>query len=396
MRKADIILVGGGVTGGTLACALAQQGLDIVLVDQGDPRTPLPSDGRSFALSRSSANIFKKLGIWSELPTITSISSIHTSDGILPRWVDYHENDVKGGPLGYVVDSAALKAKILERVLSFKNISLYAPSSVIHFERTETHACIELGSGEHLKAPLCIAADGKSSTLRTWARIPLIEWSYDQLAIVCNMAHTLPHENWAFEHFLPSGPLAFVPRPGNESGLVWSIEREKAKILLALSPEKFSEEVQTLFGSALGTLSLSSQRWSYPLSVCLPKRLIDKRLALVGDAAHLFHPVAGQGLNVGLRDVAALAEVLTDAFSLGLDLGSSVILEHYQRWRRTDILAMTLLTDGLVRVFSRQSRFLARMRSLGFGVVRHVPPLKHFMIRHAMGATGQVPFLARD
>jgi 2-octaprenyl-6-methoxyphenol hydroxylase len=199
------------------------------------------------------------------------------------------------------------------------------------------------------------------------------------------MTHTFPHENRAFEHFLPWGPLAFVPRPGNESGLVWSIEKDKAEIFLALSEEDFAEEVQALFGDCLGTLTLSSQRWSYPLNVCLPKRLTDRRLALVGDAAHIFHPVAGQGLNVGFRDVAILSDVLTEAFSLGLDLGSSYTLSAYQRKRRMDILSMTLATDGLVRVFSNQSRGMARMRSLGFGVVNHLKPLKNFMIHHAMG-----------
>lgn len=382
---ADIIIVGGGLTGGTLACSLAEKGLDVVLVDQNDPQKQLPSDGRSFALSRSSFHILSKLGIWEHLSEVTPITTIHTSDGILPQWVEFDQMDVQGGPLGYVVDSALLKSKILERVLSFKNILLHGPCSVHHVERTEFQALIEMEEGKILNAPLCVAADGRLSHLRTEAGIPLIQWSYDQMAIVCHMTHTLPHENRAFEHFLPWGPLAFVPRSGNESGLVWSVERDKAEVFLGLSEEEFAAEVQALFGDCLGTLTLSSQRWSYPLNVCLPKRLIDTRLALVGDAAHIFHPVAGQGLNVGFRDVAILSEILIEAFSLGLDLGSHQILKTYQKRRRTDILAMTLATDGLVRVFSNQSRLLARTRSLGFGLVKHIKPLKNFMIRHAMG-----------
>ncbi len=391
---ADIIVVGGGLTGGTLSCALAEKGLEVALVDSIDPHTSRPSDGRSFALSRSSYNIFSKLDMWPS--SVTPIKKIHTSDGLLPQWVEYQEEDVKGGPLGYVVDSALLKSNVIEKVLSFKNICIHAPASVVRLERTETSALVETDQGEILKAPLCIAADGKFSTLRTWAQIPLIQWPYDQHAIVCNLTHTLPHTHQAFEHFLPSGPLAFVPRPGNESGLVWSIEKEKAEVLMSLSPEEFAEEVQAFFGFSLGTFTLSSQRQIFPLNVCVPKRLIDTRLALVGDAAHTFHPVAGQGLNVGLRDVAALAEVVSDAFSLGLDLGSSSVLKRYQKWRRIDILSMTLLTDGMVRIFSNQSRTLARTRSIGFGLTKHLTPLKHFMIRHAMGVTGQVPYLARD
>lgn len=382
---ADIIIVGGGLTGGTLACSLAEKGLDVVMVDQNDPKKLLPSDGRSFALSRSSFLVLSKLGICKKLSDITPITTIHTSDGLLPQWVEFDQEDVEGGALGYVVDSALLKSKILEQVLSFKNITLCAPRSVVHTERTELKAMIETDRGETFTAPLCVAADGKTSQLRENAHIPLRQWSYDQRAIVCNMTHTLPHENHAFEHFLPWGPLAFVPRPGNESGLVWSIEKDKAEVFLSLSEEEFAEEVQALFGDCLGTLTLSSQRWSYPLNVCLPKHLIEQRLALVGDAAHSFHPVAGQGLNVGFRDVAILSDVLGEAFSLGLDLGSSYTLSTYQKKRKMDILSMTLATDGLVRVFSNQSRGLARVRSLGFSAVNRVKPLKNFMMRHAMG-----------
>jgi 2-octaprenyl-6-methoxyphenol hydroxylase len=391
---ADVIIVGGGLTGGTLACALAQKGIEVDLVDQIDPKAKIIPDGRSFALSRSSYNIFSKLGMWPK--EAVPISTIHTSDGVLPRWVDYHEQDVGGGPLGYVVDSSLLKSRIMDKVRFYNNIKLYAPASVVSLERTASSTLVGTNQGEILTAPLCIAADGRFSTLRTWAEIPLVEWAYHQTAIVCNISHELPHENTAFEHFLPSGPLAFVPREGKESGLVWSIEKEKAEVLLALSENDFAEEVQALFGDSLGRLKLSSPRWSYPLNVSLPKRLIDKRLALVGDAAHTFHPVAGQGLNVGLRDVATLVDMLTEAFSLGLDLGSSTLLHRYQKRRRMDILSMALLMDGFVRVFSTQSRLLAQARSVGFGVVKHCTPLKDFMIRHAMGGTGEVPYLARD
>lgn len=222
---ADVIVVGGGLTGGTLSCALAEKGLEVALVDQVDPAAPMLSDGRSFGLSRSSYNILSKLSIWPN--EATPITKIRISDGLLPRSAEYHEGDVRGGPLGYVVDSALLKTRILEKVLSFKNIRLYAPTTVIRLERTESYALIETHHGETLRSPLCIAADGKFSELRTWAQIPLVQWAYHQNAIVCNMAHTLPHNNQAFEHFLPSGPLAFVPRPGKESGLAWSIDKKR-------------------------------------------------------------------------------------------------------------------------------------------------------------------------
>lgn len=392
---ADIIIVGGGLTGGTLASALAEKGLEVALVDQNDPQKAALSDGRSFALSHSSFQILSNLGIWEKLEEVTPITTIHTSESVLPQWIEFDKEDVKGRDLGYVVDSAFLKSKILEKVLSFKNITLYAPRSVCRVERTEFQTLIETEENEIITAPLCIAADGRSSYLRTEANIPLIKWSYDQMAIVCNMSHTLAHENRAFEHFLPWGPLAFVPRPGNESGLVWSLEKEKADVFLALPPEEFAAEIQALFGNCLGKLRLVSERWTYPLSVCMPKRLIDTRLALVGDAAHTFHPVAGQGLNVGFRDVAVLVDILVQAFSLGLDLGSPHVLASYQKARRMDMITMTLLTDGLVRIFSNQSRSLARIRSLGFGLAKHINPLKNCMIHYAMGVSGQVPRLGR-
>ncbi len=382
---ADIIIIGNGVTGGTLACALAEKGLEVVVVDHQDPHAPRATDGRSFALSQSSHTLFSALGIWQTLDEITPITRIHTSDGVLPQWIEYNADDVGGDPLGYVVDSALLKAKILERVLAYPSIRLQAPTSVVRLERTATHTRVETSEGMTFQAPLCVASDGRFSATRTAAHIPLITWDYTQTAIVCNMAHTQPHNNQAFEHFLPSGPLAFVPRPGNTSGLIWSIETDKASCLLELSPEEFATEVQALFGPSLGTLSLSSKRESYPLSVCLPKRFIDTRLALLGDAAHIFHPVAGQGLNVGLRDVTTLADVLLEAYRLGLDLGSPHVLERYQKRRRFDVLSMTFLTDGIVRAFSTQSRLMARARSLGFAAVKYCPPLKTLMIRHAMG-----------
>lgn len=389
----NVIIVGGGLTGGTLAYALAQKGLEVVVVDPLDPKAPVLSDGRSFALSKSSQAIFSKLGMWPS--EATPITSIHTSDGVLPQWVNYDSQDVEGQPLGYVVASALLKARILDKVQSSPHITLCAPGKVVSFEATSSSVRVETEAGDVFEGALCIAADGKSSSLRKWANIPLTRWEYDQVAIVCNMTHTRPHHNQAFEHFLPSGPLAFVPRPGNESGLVWSIHEDKAKLLLSLSEEEFAEEVQAHFGDDLGDLRLSSPRFSYPLGVCLPRRLIDRRLALMGDAAHTFHPVAGQGLNVGLRDVATLVEIVENAFSLGLDIGSSTVLRDYQKRRRGDIYLMALLMDGLVRIFSTQSRLVARIRSLGFGIVKHITPLKKVMIRHAMGATGRIPPLAR-
>ncbi len=379
------IIIGAGITGGALACAGAQRGVQVDLVDKGNFETPPPEDGKSFALSPSSKKLFEEIGLWETLTEITSITTIHTSDGMSNLGLDYEEADLDQGPLGYVVDSALLKTKLMERLHAYPNIRLHGNTAITSIERNEHRVSVQTEQGDTLEAPLCIASDGRFSQTRARANIPLREWNYNQTAIVCTLAHSLPHQNQAWEHFLPAGPLAFVPREGNVSGLVWSLETPKAAHLLKLSPEEFVEDVRRAFGPALGDLTLASERWSYPLGVCLPKRVIDRRLVLVGDAAHTFHPVAGQGLNVGLRDVAALAQTLGEAASLGLDLGASYLLEKYQRQRQLDVLSMTYGTDGLVRVFSTQSPLMARVRSFGFGLVRNIPPLKRLMIRHARG-----------
>lgn len=389
----DIIIIGGGLVGGALACSLEKQGLSVTLVDRQDPRQAIFPDGKSFGLSRTSFNILSKLDLWPSQST--PIIKIHISEAVRPQHIEYiNEDDAQ--PLGYVVDSALLKQKIRDKLLSLKNTKLIAPSSVDHFEQTDTYVRVKTQDGETLEATLCIAADGKFSEIRNFANIPVTEKPYTQKAIICNMAHTLPHNNQAFEHFLPSGPLAFVPRPGNESGLAWSIDQEKADLLMSLSNEEFAAEVGAHFGDALGQLALTSQRWCYPLSLCLPKTIYGHRLALVGDAAHAFHPVSAQGLNVGFRDVAALSELIIEAASLGLDIGSTPLLKRYQKWRRKDILSMTFLTDGLIRTFSNQSQLIARGRSLGFALAKNINPLRRAMTRHAMGITGKIPYLAKD
>lgn len=383
-ENVDVIIVGNGLTGGTLAYALAEKDLKIALIDHQDFSKPFHSDGRSFALSHRSFEILSAYGLWEDLED-TPIFKIHTSDGVLPQWVQFGQAEGDSLPLGYVVESALLKEKILQKTRAHKNITLYAPTTVTRCERDEVSVRLHTRDGHIIEAPLCVASDGRASYLRKESRIPLLTWPYHQVAIVCTVSHTVPHKNQAFEHFLSSGPLAFVPRKGNTSGLVWSLDKEKAMCLLDLSPEDFREELSAHFGSALGTFTLISPRWSYPLGVCLPTRFIDTRLALVGDAAHMFHPVAGQGLNLGLRDVASLTDTIFQAFSLGLDIGSPPTLDRYQKSRRTDVMAMTLLTEGIVRVFSNSSHLLARLRFFGFKAVIHLPFLKNFMTQYAAG-----------
>ena len=266
-------------------------------------------------------------------------------------------------------------------------------------ERRPGHVAARLEDGRQIRARLLIAADGARSKLRQEAGIAAAEFAYGQTGIVATVAHELPHGGVAHEHFLPSGPFAMLPMTDYEgrhrSSIVWTERRELAPSLLALPDGEFAAEIERRFGLSLGRIEVLGQRWSYPLRLIHAARYADHRLVLVGDAAHAIHPIAGQGLNLGLRDVAALAEVIADAFRLGLDIGSSVVLDDYQRWRRFDALLLIAVTDSLNRLFSNDLAPLRLARDLGLAAVDRLPPVKRLLMRHAMGAAGPRPRLLR-
>jgi 2-octaprenyl-6-methoxyphenol hydroxylase len=252
---------------------------------------------------------------------------------------------------------------------------------------------IGLAGGGRILAPICVAADGRNSALRAAAGIKCVSWDYRQTGIVCTVAHERPHRGTAQERFLPAGPFAILPMTGNRSSLVWTERADLAPAILALAADEFLAELALRFGDHLGRLSVVGPRWSYPLSLHHAESYVDRRLVLVGDAAHGIHPIAGQGLNLGLRDVAALAEVLVDAGRLGLDLGQADVLERYQRWRRVDVLSLSAVTDLLNRLFSNDIAPVKLVRDLGLAAVNALPPLKRVFMRHAMGSTGTLPRL---
>jgi 2-octaprenyl-6-methoxyphenol hydroxylase len=259
-----------------------------------------------------------------------------------------------------------------------------------------------LSDGRKVKARLAIAADGRNSRTREGAGIRVTHWSYEQAAIVCSVAHERSHDFTAHEHFLPAGPFAILPlmgdldRPGHCSSIVWTERADLAPAIMALDEKNFIAELQRRFGEFLGPLEVIGPKWCYPLSLQFTERTIDKRLALIGDAAHAMHPIAGQGLNMGLRDVAALAEVVLDAKRLGLDIGDGTMLERYQRWRRFDNTLMLAMTDGLNRLFSNDIRPLRLVRDIGLAAVNALPPLKKVFMRQAMGLVGDLPRLMRN
>jgi 2-octaprenyl-6-methoxyphenol hydroxylase len=313
------------------------------------------------------------------------------------------EDDAR--PLGYIVENTAIKRASLDRARAVKNVDLRAPADIAELQRRPGGVTARLSDGSTIRARLVVAADGRRSATREAAGIKIMEIDYRQTAIVATVAHDLPHGGVAHEHFLPSGPFALLPMTDvkddagqvvHRSSLVWTEKRELVAAMMALDEEAFALELQRRFGNSLGRLSLwGGRRWSYPLTLLHAERYIDTRLALIGDAAHGIHPIAGQGLNLGLRDVAALAECIVDARRLGLDVGSMTVLERYQRWRRLDTMALIAATDSLNRLFSNDLPPVRLLRDLGIAAVNRVPPLKRFFMRHAMGLVGDLPRLVK-
>ena len=406
--KTDVLIVGGGMVGMATAIALGGAGLEVLAVD-AEPaaeREGAGYDGRSSAIAFASQQALAQLGIWAGMaPAAEPILDIRVSDGrpgrpAAPLFLHYdHLESGLGAPFGHIVENRVIRRALAARLAELPNVTVVAPGRVGEVERRPGHVAARLEDGRAVRARLLIAADGARSKLRQEAGIAAAEFAYGQTGIVATVAHELPHGGVAHEHFLPSGPFAMLPMTDYEgrhrSSIVWTERRELAPSLLALPDGEFAAEIERRFGLSLGRIEVLGQRWSYPLRLIHAARYADHRLVLVGDAAHAIHPIAGQGLNLGLRDVAALAEVIADAFRLGLDIGSSVVLDDYQRWRRFDALLLIAVTDSLNRLFSNDLAPLRLARDLGLAAVDRLPPVKRLLMRHAMGAAGPRPRLLR-
>jgi 2-octaprenyl-6-methoxyphenol hydroxylase len=408
LLKADALVVGGGMVGTATAIALAVAGLEVVLVDAEPPGAQLETgyDGRSSAIAYGSQQALAGLGIWPAMALAAEpILDIRVSDGrpgepAAPLFLHYdHRESGLDAPFGHIVENRAIRRALAARLAELPQVKVAAPVRLAELARKPGHVEAVLEDGRRVRARLLIAADGARSKLRQEAGIAAAEFAYGQTGIVCTVAHELPHGGVAHEHFLPSGPFAMLPMTDYEehhrSSIVWTEKRERVPALLALSDQDFSAEIAQRFGDSLGRIAVLGGRWSYPLRLIHAARYADHRLALVGDAAHAIHPIAGQGLNLGLRDVAALAEVIADAARLGLDIGSAGVLEDYQRWRRVDSLLLITVTDSLNRLFSNDLAPLRLARDLGLAAVNRLPPVKRLFMRHAMGAAGPRPRLLR-
>jgi 2-octaprenyl-6-methoxyphenol hydroxylase len=394
----DLLILGGGLIGLTLARALVRAGLGVALIERRELETTVEDayDGRASAIAAASARILEGIGVWPAMADeAEAILEIRVVDGDAPLFLHYDHRDLGEGPLGHIVENRVTRKALLAALAGQANLTVFAPASLEVLERGALGVSARLADGREIRARLAVAADGRRSETRAQAGIETVEWRYRQSAIVCTVAHERPHRGIAIERFLPVGPFAILPMTGNRSSLVWTESEDRAPEILALDDDGFAAEMRARFGDFLGALRVVGPRWSYPLGLSNAKRYIAPRLALVGDAAHAIHPLAGQGFNLGLRGVASLAEVLVDAHRLGLDIGATDRLERYERWRRFDAFTLAAVTDGLNRLFSNDIAPVKLTRDLGLAAVNRMPPLKRLFMRHAMGLLGQTPRLAR-
>jgi 2-octaprenyl-6-methoxyphenol hydroxylase len=396
--RADIAVVGGGLSGLSLAIACAAAGIETAVVDRDDPTRfrDAAYDGRTTAIAYGSQQVLKGIGVWDALaPHAEPIREIRVADGDSPLFLHYDRAEIDAEALGYIVENRILRAALQARAEALPSLTVYAPRTVEAVEFGATQARLSLSDGWGITAALVVGADGRNSPMREAAGIKTWRKSYRQVAIVCVVRHEKPHRGVAVEHFRAAGPFAILPMQASRSSIVWTEEEHEAPLLLALDDRAFARQLASRFGDFLGRVEPEPGRWSYPLALIQAERYAAPRLALIGDAAHVIHPIAGQGWNLGVRDIAALAELLVDAHRLGLDLGSSDLLRRYERWRRFDSLTLTTVTDGLNRLFSNEAPPLKLARDIGLAAVNRAPALKRFFMRHAMGVTGDLPRLVK-
>ena len=401
MQKADIIICGGGMVGLTLGLAAAQGGLAVVVVDTLAPETVLDAgfDGRVSALAFASVRMLTALGVWKHLEQHAQpIREILVTDGkadqpASPFSLHFDSAELGNSSLGHIAENRHIRAALYAAMPGA--LTVVAPATVTSLEKQPGGVIAHLSNGQSVQAQLAVAADGRDSKLRAAENIGVVGWSYPQTGIVATVAHERPHNGVAYEHFLPSGPFAILPLTENRSSLVWTEDKHKAPTMLALDETGFNAEVARRFGSHLGETKVVGGRWSYPLSFHLARDFVRPRFALAGDCAHGIHPIAGQGLNLGLKDAAALAETLLDAARLGRDIGALDTLKRYERWRRFDSLALAASTDALNRLFSNDIAPLRHLRDLGLGLVDAIGPARRFFMRHAGGDVGKLPKLLK-
>jgi 2-octaprenyl-6-methoxyphenol hydroxylase len=394
-QKYDLAIVGGGIMGTSLAIALSDAGLDVALIDAKNPKHFLDKkqDGRGFAVAYGSKCLFETLGLWEGMSIdAETIKEIHVSEHGSLFFLHFDPVSKKDQAMGYLVKSERVHNALWQGILDRPKITHYTPEKVVSFESDNYGGRLCLESGTCIDATLVVAADGKNSFLRELVGIDVKRWSYPHHALVTTIKHQQPHNGIAYEHFFRNGPFAVLPLQKNHSSIVWCEPEDIVDDLKHLSEEQFNQRITEKF-PYLGKCQLAADRISYPLEAMVAKQFTANRLALIGDAAHAIHPISGQGLNLGLRDVAHLAELIVDHHRVGLDIGSEQLLSEYAKRRKWDSIALVGLTDGLTKLFTNSYQSLHYLRTVGLGIVNKIPPLKKMFVKRAMGVGGKKPRL---
>lgn len=401
----DIVIGGGGFIGLTLACALGSAAPGLFRVAVVDPAPPErmragANDGRAMTISAASRRMLETLGVWQHVAADAQpVRRIEITDSPLDSPVrlpvlDFDTEEETGEPSAHVVENAVL-LRALAEALDASGAELIAPERISALETQAGGVTVQLGSGSSLRPRLLVAADGRRSRLRGMAGIKSVTWDYPQVGIVATVEHECEHDGRAVQHFLPAGPFAMLPMTGRRSSLVWTEAPEDSAAMLALPEERVNAEIARRFGTRLGEVRLISPLQSFPLSLSMARDFVRPHVALIGDAAHGLHWLAGQGLNHGFRDVAALSEVLVEARRAGGDIGQIDVLRRYERWRRFDATMSAAGMDALNRLFTGENRTLRMVRTLGLGVVDRLAPVKRMFVAEAAGTTGSLPRLMR-
>ena len=397
----DILIVGGGLNGPALALALADGGFTVTVIDAQPKgaRANAGFDGRGYALALASQRLLSAIGVWDQVADKSQpILEIKITDGRAgeapaPWMLHFDHAEIEEGPMGHMLEDRHLYRAFLTAMKDHPGITHLPGETVTDQQVDGGTVTLTLNSGKHLTGSVVIGCDGRRSGTAERAGIKRKGWGYGQTALVCAIEHEQPHNGVAHQLFMPQGPLAILPLPGNRVSIVWSETDAAAAQIQSLDDDGYLDTLRPRFGNFLGDISLAGERFSYPLGLTIAERFTDERLALVGDAAHGVHPIAGQGLNLGLRDVGALAEVLIEARRRGEDIGAADVMARYQQWRRWDTATLVAATDGVNRLFSNDNGLLRFARDVGLGAVNALPGLRRKLIREAAGLTGDLPKL---
>jgi len=399
----EILIVGGGLNGPALALALAQSGHSVTVIDALTikARKTDSFDGRAYALALASVRLLSAIGIWDKVaqhaqPMLEiKVSDGRAGEGPAPFFLHFDHAEIEEGPMGHMLEDRYLRAAFLDAIKAEPRITHLSGQEVVAQDVTRQSASVTLASGKVLTGRMIVGSDGRASGTAQRAGITRTGWGYEQTALVAAIEHERPHNGIAHQFFMPPGPLAILPLPGNVSSIVWSETDETAAQFAALSDADFMEVLRPRFGDFLGQIALRGKRFTYPLDLTLADSFISERLVLIGDAAHGMHPIAGQGLNAGLRDVGALAQVICEAARRGEDIAAPDVLARYQQWRRFDTATLAVTTDLTNKLFSNDNPLLRAARDVGMGVLGALPGLRRSFIREAAGLTGELPELMR-